>query len=176
MPPTPPFREHVLEEIFVMRLRGARWLQNCGRVDPRVPFWTARVRFDVILGTKMESQSGSKSYFLCNLRFYRNRAPVQAGARSSKGWTAQFPSKIEEKSYKKQDCSQDTTFFHFWCYTMRPGGAKELQKLAQELQSGAREGPKIDKKSKKIERWIPGGCPEHSRGRKNQIFHKFGEF
>ena len=50
---------------------------------------------------------------------------------------------------------------------MKPGGAKELQKLAQELQSGAREGPKIDEKSKKIERWIPGGCPEHPRGRKN---------
>ena len=58
---------------------------------------------------------------------------------------------------------------------MRPGGAKEFQKLAQEFQSGAREGPKIDKKSKKIERWIPGGCPEHPRGRKNEIFHKFGK-
>ena len=166
MPPTLPSWGHVLEEIFVMLSRGARWRHNRGRVGPRVPFRTARVRFDVILGTKMESRSGSKSYFLCNLRFYRNCAPVHAGARSSMGWTAQFSSKIEEKSNKKQDGSQDTTFFHFWCYKMEPGGAKELQKLAQELQSAAREGPKIDKKSKKIERWIPGGCPEHPRGRK----------
>ena len=82
---------------------------------------------------------------------------------------------MNKKSNRKQVCGQVLVFLLFWCYRVKPSGAKELQKLAQELQSGAQEGPKIDKKSKKIERWIPGGCPEHPRGRKNKIFHDLGE-